>query len=446
MKKKHALVLAGGGSRGSYQIGAWQALRELDWRIDLVTGTSVGALNGAMVVQDDFDQALAMWSRLETGMVLDMDEGSVEQMKTGLFGTIGVFGRELVKRGGAGYTSLQSIVQEFVHEDRVRASSRELGIVTVEMLHLSPRKLFTGEIEPGRLCDYLLASAACFPAFHSYEIDHVKYIDGGYTDNLPIQMALDRGAEEVVAVDLGGIGVGNKALLKAPNVTCVQCGWDLGNFLVFDKASSKRNIRLGYLDTMKAFQVYDGRSFAFVRDTLGVLLHREKAPVRRLLQAAGVDFTSSGRDINQLRRVLLEKNFAHYTGGSLSLENLLLACAESAGRIFELSPLTLYTLSSFQEHLLDEAQGSLEQMRVDFGPDFPNTRRLRPEHFPAFVRHFNSRGIALALTALLQDKLAGCTQADCAPLALLFPKEFAAALFLAISQAPVANHPNHEME
>ena len=47
-----ALVLAGGGARGSYQVGVWRALTELGWRPGIITGTSVGSLNGAMFALD----------------------------------------------------------------------------------------------------------------------------------------------------------------------------------------------------------------------------------------------------------------------------------------------------------------------------------------------------------------------------------------------------------
>ena len=47
-----ALVLAGGGARGSYQVGVWRALIELGWRPQIITGTSVGSLNGAMFALD----------------------------------------------------------------------------------------------------------------------------------------------------------------------------------------------------------------------------------------------------------------------------------------------------------------------------------------------------------------------------------------------------------
>ena len=47
-QRQKALVLAGGGARGSYQVGVWRALMELDWHPQIITGTSVGSLNGAM--------------------------------------------------------------------------------------------------------------------------------------------------------------------------------------------------------------------------------------------------------------------------------------------------------------------------------------------------------------------------------------------------------------
>ena len=47
-----ALVLSGGGSKGSYQIGVWKALRDMNIKFDIVTGTSVGALNALMLLSN----------------------------------------------------------------------------------------------------------------------------------------------------------------------------------------------------------------------------------------------------------------------------------------------------------------------------------------------------------------------------------------------------------
>ena len=72
MNRKTALVLGGGGSRGAYELGVWQALREMGIGIDMVTGTSIGAINGAMVAQGAYETAVSLWNNIETAHVIDM--------------------------------------------------------------------------------------------------------------------------------------------------------------------------------------------------------------------------------------------------------------------------------------------------------------------------------------------------------------------------------------
>ena len=55
---KRAVVLSGGGAKGAYEIGVWKALRRLSINYDIVCGTSVGALNGVLMVQKDYFKAL----------------------------------------------------------------------------------------------------------------------------------------------------------------------------------------------------------------------------------------------------------------------------------------------------------------------------------------------------------------------------------------------------
>lgn len=49
--KPYGLILAGGGAKGAYQIGAWKAMRELDIEFEAIAGASIGAINGAMIAQ-----------------------------------------------------------------------------------------------------------------------------------------------------------------------------------------------------------------------------------------------------------------------------------------------------------------------------------------------------------------------------------------------------------
>ena len=60
---KRALVMSGGGGKGAYQFGVWKALRKLNIDFDIVTGTSIGALNGALIVQDDYLSLWYLWEK-----------------------------------------------------------------------------------------------------------------------------------------------------------------------------------------------------------------------------------------------------------------------------------------------------------------------------------------------------------------------------------------------
>jgi NTE family protein len=116
-----------------------------------------------------------------------------------------------------------------------------------------------------------VASASCFPAARYAEIGDKKFVDGGYADNMPVKMALDRGAERIIAVDLDAVGRMNKAVIetveeKDQDFTIVSSSWDLGNWLSFEPEAAARNIRLGYLDGMKALSLLDGEKFTFKKD------------------------------------------------------------------------------------------------------------------------------------------------------------------------------------
>ena len=66
---KRALVLAGGGSKGSYEAGFMKALKELGIDYQIVTGTSIGALNGCLLAQNDQDAMENLWQTLDISKV-----------------------------------------------------------------------------------------------------------------------------------------------------------------------------------------------------------------------------------------------------------------------------------------------------------------------------------------------------------------------------------------
>ena len=60
-----ALVLSGGGLKGSYQIGAYKALKKLKYDFDIVTGTSIGAINGAFITAKEYKKAIELWKNVK---------------------------------------------------------------------------------------------------------------------------------------------------------------------------------------------------------------------------------------------------------------------------------------------------------------------------------------------------------------------------------------------
>lgn len=255
-EKKTALVLSGGGSRGAYEAGAWQALTELGIQIDIVTGTSVGAINGAMVVQGDLDNTVRLWKEIESHMIFDVPEGTQPRE----------YAREIVFHKGAGTSGLKKLLKKYIDEETLRSAPADFGVVIVELPTFTPHYVYKEEMKPGQLLDYILASASLYPAIHSCKIDGKEYIDGGYADVMPVQMALDKGADEVIAVYLNAVGiVDRKALQATPNLTLIESKWDLGSTLIFDTDNARRIMRLGYLDAMKAYHVFDGEYYTFAR-------------------------------------------------------------------------------------------------------------------------------------------------------------------------------------
>ena len=254
-----ALVLAGGGARGSYQVGVWRALTELGWRPQIITGTSVGSLNGAMFVLDLYETARDMWLTIRSQDVMELPEENADLSE------LHAFLRDAVRAGGMDVTPLEEIVERVLDEDKLRASPIRFGLVTVEQKGLKARELPLEEIPQGKVKDYLLASAACFPALRARQIDGVKFLDGGYSDNMPTGLAKTMGAEELVCVDLEGVGITRPNRTGLPT-TMIKSYWELGDILHFDPDTARRNIELGYYDTLRAFGKLRGCAYAISSD------------------------------------------------------------------------------------------------------------------------------------------------------------------------------------
>lgn len=361
LQHKTALVLGGGGSRGSYEMGVWKALRELGIDIQVVTGTSIGAINGALVAQGDYEKALSLWNQIETANVMDVPVREEDPLKKKVWQTYQTFVVNFVKSGGTDTNPLKQTLSAYIDEDRVRRSKIEYGLVTIRMDANAPCELFQEDIPNGKLIDYMIASASIYPAFKPYRIDDVRYLDGAYYDNLPVKMALEKGADHIVAVDLEAFGVVRKEILTlAKRLTYIRCYWNLGPTLVFDRAVIRRNRRLGYLDTLKAFQVYEGCAYTFicgfgrrVAEQLNPYL-----PLETLMEKG-----SAGPVLDRLFLKQVEKIMEEHGGSEPDANKTAIVCAEAAGEVFGMNPERIYSYESWQEELQQQVKEFLSSER-----------------------------------------------------------------------------------
>jgi len=177
------------------------------------------------------------------------------------------YAKDILMHGGVGSSGLMDILHKYIDEDAFRASEIDYGLVVAELPSLKGHFLKKDDIPIGQLHDYILASASCFPVAKYHTINDVKYIDGGYADNFPIKMAYEMGAQRIIAVNLGEAGRMLKEEIDEVNrnthLTVINPSRYLGNYMTFNAETSKRNIRLGYLDAMKTLGRYDGEKMTF---------------------------------------------------------------------------------------------------------------------------------------------------------------------------------------
>ena len=74
------LALSAGGARGAYQIGCWRAFRERGLSFGAVAGSSIGALNGALVCQGDWEFAYDLWMELTGSKVIGLDYSKIGKL------------------------------------------------------------------------------------------------------------------------------------------------------------------------------------------------------------------------------------------------------------------------------------------------------------------------------------------------------------------------------
>lgn len=208
------LVLQGGGALGAYQAGVYQALHEHDLVPDWIVGTSIGAINAALIAGNEKSHRLqrvkAFWDRIAHPDGVDMSRVADSQRRTNIwFNTIDTFMRGapgfFTPRWFSGFplgmtvepeqasfydtTALRGTLEELVDFDYLNANGgmrltvNAVNVCTGELAHFDSLK--------GDLCaDHVRASCSLPPAFPPVRIEGELYWDGGLYSNTPLESVL----------------------------------------------------------------------------------------------------------------------------------------------------------------------------------------------------------------------------------------------------------------
>ncbi|MCE4535760.1 patatin-like phospholipase family protein [Pelomonas sp. P7] len=205
------LVLQGGGALGAYQVGVYEALHDAGIEPDWVIGTSIGAINAALIAGNPperrMDRLNAFWRHVEqpvtTAGPLDwLGMGNwVANMTTVMRGIPAFFEPSMAALRGmranlgvesAAYYStepLRGTLAELVDFESLQDGPTRLTVGAVNACSGAMR-YFDSQYEP--LCvEHVMASGALPPAFPAVRIEGEPYWDGGLYSNTPIEAVLD---------------------------------------------------------------------------------------------------------------------------------------------------------------------------------------------------------------------------------------------------------------
>lgn len=348
------LALEGGGAKGAFHMGAVKALIEEGYEFDGVVGTSIGALNGAVIAQGDFELGYHWWEKVELSMLFDIDQVEIHKflnrkidaqglryLYKGLIDIIGNKGLDTKK--------MRNIFEEIIDEKKIRESNTVFGIVTVSVSDLKPLELYKEDIPEGKMLEYLMASAN-FPAFRIEPIDGKYYLDGGFYDNCPINLLIRKGYHKIFAIRTMGIGISRKVEGENVEIIDIIPSEKLGNTLIFDQDMIHTNLKMGYCDTMRVLKELPGKKY-YLSD-----VSSEKSFLNHFLKISDQALIDIGKvmKLKQInpRRMLFEKILPGLAkrlklAEEAGYQDIVIALLEQMANRRGIERFTIYSFSEF---------------------------------------------------------------------------------------------------
>lgn len=383
-KIRRGFALEGGGARGSYHMGVCKAYIEAGYEIHGVVGTSIGAINAAMLASGEFDKALELWETISIEHLFDQEFLDILKLDNNFPGNVTAALRKLIVDRGIDHSRIKEFLDSYIDETKIRTSGIDFGLVTYSLSERRAYEIFLNDIPEGKLIEYILASAK-LPIFTPLHVDDNRFLDGGVINSCPINMLIDKGYDEIIAIRTKCFGFFRR-YDKNANVTVIETNEDLGHFLEFNANHAKLNIKRGYCDGLRKIQSLMGNHY-YLKDV------ELKSVVQKLFNINEVDLVELNyfkRDFYEKKRALFERiipDIADYLNmhKNFTYEQFVLEILEFVAIRKEIEQLEVYNFDIFCKLIKNTPTSKSENILSKVGLDFSEKKSILIEKLVNFL-------------------------------------------------------------
>ena len=259
---KIGLVLAGGGGKGSYQMGVIKAMEHIGLTkyIQGVAGTSVGALNGALLLNGHIEKACQVWENISPNKILSIKGRTfIEKLKgtplEKMHDKLEAYSKKLEDYGVFSRKGMMALMEESVDLQQLSTCDIPFYATCVEFPSMTATYFQLNRQNPRVIQSILLATSAIPIVFPPEEIEGKLYIDGGIKDNVPIAPLYKIGCDPIIVIPLDRSYILDRSLYPNASIYEIVPQNSLGHIvsgtLQFNREIAKRHMQQGYNDAMR---------------------------------------------------------------------------------------------------------------------------------------------------------------------------------------------------
>lgn len=240
--KEFGLVLSGGGAKGAYQIGALKAIKEFGINFLGCAGSSIGALNEALIFSQEIDYCENVWKNIKVDDFFEINDDLL----------LGLSSQE----------ELEELINNHINIDKIKNSAIPLFVtICTNEERKEGKYVLLNDKTPQDIKTLLITSSALPIVYQKVLYNNQMCSDGGLFDNNPIIPLYERGINNLIVISmnhqfsLNNYYPGSEILIIKPSIDLKGL---FEGTLNFDKNEILLRLELGYSDAKRVLNDFYG--------------------------------------------------------------------------------------------------------------------------------------------------------------------------------------------